>query len=316
MLFVSLPIQWSGKILAIVMDIREHEIYKVTIIGTFVNAILVAMKFAAGILGRSSALVADAVHSLTDFITDIVVLIFVRISGKPHDEEHGYGHGKFETLATMIIGVILAITGIGLAVNSVRLIISGLEGEQLPEPNIWALSVAIISIISKEILYRYTVAKGKRLKSDAVIANAWHHRSDAISSVGTLVGIGGAMALGAEWRILDPIAALVVSVFIIKAGYDITSPALNELLEGSLPKDQTAELKRIICNVPGVDGFHNLRSRKIGSDIAVDVHVKMDGNLRLVDAHDIASRVELEIRKKFGNGSMINVHMEPSKPTI
>lgn len=295
------------------MESREKDIYKVTLWGTAVNALLVVVKFVAGIAGRSAALVADAVHSLTDFVTDIIVLIFVKISGKPRDEEHGYGHGKFETLATMIIGVILLGTGIGLLVNSLRLIVASLGGAELPEPGWIALAVALLSIVAKEGLYRYTVREGRRLHSDAVVANAWHHRSDAISSIGTVVGIAGAMFFGARWRILDPVAAAVVSVFIIKAGYDIIRPALNELLEGSLPKEQTATLERIICSVPGVDGFHNLRSRKIGSGIAVDVHIKMDGNMRLTQAHDIATQVESRIRKEFGKGTTIYVHMEPSR---
>lgn len=295
------------------MESREKDIYKVTLWGTAVNALLVVVKFVAGIAGRSAALVADAVHSLTDFVTDIIVLIFVKISGKPRDEEHGYGHGKFETLATMIIGVILLGTGIGLLVNSLRLIVASLGGAELPEPGWIALAVALLSIVAKEGLYRYTVREGRRLHSDAAVANAWHHRSDAISSIGAVVGIAGAMFFGARWRILDPVAAAVVSVFIIKAGYDIIRPALNELLEGSLPKEQTATLERIICSVPGVDGFHNLRSRKIGSGIAVDVHIKMDGNMRLTQAHDIATQVESRIRKEFGKGTTIYVHMEPSR---
>ena len=280
------------------MESREKEIYRVTITGTAVNAVLVAIKFVAGIFGHSAALVADAVHSLTDFITDIIVLLFVRISGKPRNEYYGYGHGKFETLATMIIGVILFLTGIGLFVNSLRLIVSCIGGEE-----------------AKELLYRYTVREGRRLKSDAVIANAWHHRSDAFSSIGTVAGIGGAMFAGENWRILDPVAAAAVSFFIIKAGYDIVRPAMNELLEGSLPKEQTAELERIISGVNGVKGFHNLRCRKIGSTIAVDVHIKLDGDMRLTDAHDIASAVERAIRSKFGASSMIYIHMEPMKPT-
>lgn len=295
------------------MNSREQQIYRVTIIGTIVNALLVAMKFVAGLFGHSSALVADAVHSLTDFITDIIVIIFVKISGKPKDEQHGYGHGKFETLATLIIGVILAATGIGLAINSIKLIIDGISGAQLPDPNVWALAVAIVSILAKEILYHFTIAKGKKLKSDAIVANAWHHRSDAISSLGTLTGIAGAMALGEKWRILDPIAALVVSIFITKAGYDIIKPAINELLESALPQKLTAELECLIAGVEGVKGFHNLRTRKIGSDIAVDVHVKMDGNLKLSNAHDIATNIEKEIRSKFGTNSIINIHMEPAK---
>ena len=295
------------------MKQREKEIYKVTIIGTIVNAVLVAVKLLAGIFGRSSALVADAIHSLTDFITDIVVLIFIRISGKPRDEEHGYGHGKFETFATMIIGLLLAAAGIGLFVNGLKLVVASLKGEELPAPTWIALIVAAISIISKELLYRYTVKEGRRLKSDAVVANAWHHRSDAISSAGALVGIGGAMFLGEKWHILDPLAAVVVSFLIIKAGYDIIRPAISELLESSLPKDQTTEIENIIRDVAGVKDFHNLRSRKIGNSIAVDVHVKMDGDMSLNEAHDIATQIENRIRDRFGKETTIYIHMEPVK---
>ena len=295
------------------MNTREKDIYKVTIVGTIVNAVLVAVKFIAGIVGRSSALVADAVHSLTDFISDIIVLIFVRISGKPRDAEHGYGHGKFETLATLIIGVLLTAAGIGLLINGVRQVWHSLHGGVLPEPTWIALAVAIISIIAKEVLFHYTIREGRRLNSDAVVANAWHHRSDSISSLGTMIGIGGAMFFGEKWRILDPLAAVVVSFFIIKAGYDIIKPAINELLEASLPKEQTAEITDIISSVKGVKGLHNLRTRKIGNSIAIDVHVKMDGNLRLMEAHEIASRIERAIRAKFGEGSMIYVHMEPQE---
>jgi len=298
------------------MQPREKDIYKVTIIGSAVNALLVAIKFLAGIVGRSSALVADAVHSLTDFITDIIVLIFVRISGKPRDEQHGYGHGKFETLATLIIGVILFFSGIGLLVNSIRLIVASIEGAELPQPSPATFIVALISIIAKEILYRYTVRESKRLNSDALKANAWHHRSDALSSIGTLVGISGAMFLGQRWRILDPIAAGVVSCFIVKAGIDIIRPAVDQLLEGSLSKEETEEIAEIIKSVNGVCGFHNLRSRKVGNDIAIDVHVKMDGNMTLCEAHDIASLIEEEIRKRFGQSSMVYIHMEPVTKTI
>lgn len=295
------------------MKSREKEIYKVTIIGTIVNALLVAVKFVAGIMGRSSALVADAVHSLTDFVSDIVVLVFVRISGKPRDAEHEYGHGKFETLATMIIGVLLVAAGIGLLFNGAKQVWDSINGIVLPEPTWIALAVAFISIVSKELLFRYTIKEGRRLNSDAVIANAWHHRSDVISSIGTMIGIGGAMFFGRKWRILDPIAAVVVSFFIIKAGYDIIKPAINELLEASLPKEQTDEITEIIRSVAGVKGLHNLRTRKIGNAIAIDVHVKMDGDLRLTEAHEIASRIEKAIRDHYGVESMINVHMEPLK---
>lgn len=296
------------------MENREKTIYRVTIIGSVVNAALIVLKFVAGILGRSSALIADAVHSLTDFVTDIIVLVFVKISGKPSDAEHEYGHGKFETMATLIIGVVLAIAGVGLFIGGLEKVIASLSGEVLPEPTWLALAVAVASIVAKEILFRYTVREGKRVKSDAVIANAWHHRSDAISSLGTAVGIGGAMFFGERWRILDPLAAVLVSVFIIKAGYDIIKPAINELLEASLPKPETDEISALIRSVDGVKDFHHLRTRKIGSEIAIDVHVKMDGSLSLTEAHDIASRVEKSLHDRFGSGSVITIHMEPYRP--
>lgn len=295
------------------MDHREREITRVTFIGSIVNAALVALKLIAGIWGRSSALVADGIHSLTDFITDVIVLVFVKLSGKPRDKVHSYGHGKFETLATLIIGVFLTVAGIGLMVSGVRKIISSLNGEMLPEPTWLAFAVATASIVVKEILYRYTVKVGRKVESDATIANAWHHRSDAISSLGTMAGIGGAILLGDDWRILDPLAAVLVSIFIIKSGYDIIRPAINELLEGALPEKQSAEISGLIGSVNGVKGFHNLRTRKIGNAIAVDVHVKMDGKLLLEEAHDIATLVEERIRDRFGKESIVNIHMEPEK---
>ena len=293
------------------MEIREKKIYKVTLTGSIVNAVLIVLKFVAGFMGRSSALVADAVHSLTDFVTDVIVLIFVKISGKPQDKSHEYGHGKFETLATMVIGVILIIAGIGLGYSGVEKVIESLRGATLPEPTWIALAVAVISILSKELLYRYTIRAGNQLKSDALVANAWHHRSDAISSFGTLVGIGGSILLGEKWRILDPLAAALVSVFIIKAGYDILKPCIAELLESSLPDDQENLIADIIRQADGALGFHNLRTRKVGSGIVIDVHVKMDGNLPLVEAHDIATHIECEIKRHFGQNTIINIHMEP-----
>ncbi len=304
----------SDIIIKIYMEQREKTIFRVTLIGSIVNAILIALKLTAGILGRSSALIADGVHSLTDFITDLIVLIFVKLSGKPKDKAHSYGHGKFETLATLIIGVFLTLAGLGLLVSGGRKIVSSLNGVLLPEPTWLAFAVATASIVVKEMLYRYTVKIGNIVKSDATIANAWHHRSDAISSLGTMTGIGGAILLGDRWRILDPLAAVLVSVFIVKSGFDIMRPAVNELLEGALPEKQSAEISELIESVKGVRGFHNLRTRKIGSAIAVDVHVKMDGKLLLKEAHDIATQIEEKIREKFGKESIVNIHMEPLKP--
>lgn len=298
------------------MDTREKQIYKVTLVGTAVNAVLIVLKFIAGIMGRSSAMVADAVHSLSDFITDIIVLVFVKLSGKPSDEGHSYGHGKYETFATMIIGFILSLAGIALMINGVSLVVDTLHGQILPRPTWLALIIAVVSIVSKELLYRYTVVRGKALNSPAVVANAWHHRSDAISSLGTFVGVGGAMFFGDRFRILDPLAAIVVSLFIIKAGYDIMRPSVNELLESSLSRDMEERILETVLEIHGIDAVHHLRTRRIGSNIAIDLHAKMNGNLTLTQAHAIATEAERALRRRFGPSTLIYIHMEPySLPT-
>lgn len=274
--------------------------------------LLIVLKLFAGIMGRSAAMTADAIHSVTDFATDVIVLLFVKIAGKPGDEGHRYGHGKYETFAAMVIGIILAGAGVMLGINGAALVIDALHGRELEQPRMIALIVAVASILSKEWLYRYTARVGRQEKSDAVIANAWHHRSDAISSLGTLIGVAGAMFLGAQWRILDPLAAIVVSIFIIKAGYDIFRPAMSELMESALPADQQQEISRIILSVDGINRIHNLRTRKVGNNIAIDLHAKMDGNISLRHAHEIASEAERRIRAAFGPDTYINIHMEPS----
>lgn len=293
------------------MDAREREIYRVTLIGSAVNAVLIVLKFIAGIFGKSSAMIADAVHSLSDFITDVIVLVFVKIAGKPRDKGHDYGHGKFETFATMIIGLLLSLAGVGLLANGIDLVIKSCNGHTLERPTMLALVIAVVSILSKEWLYRFTAAKGREVNSQAVVANAWHHRSDAISSAGTLVGVAGAMFLGDSWRILDPVAAIVVSLFIIKSGYDIMKPSVNELLESSLPEAQETEIRQLVLGVPGIISVHNLRTRRIGNGIAVDMHAKMDGSISLTEAHSRASAAEKAIRERFGTNAIINIHMEP-----
>ncbi|HBI58450.1 MAG: cation diffusion facilitator family transporter [Duncaniella sp.] len=294
-------------------DSREKEIYKVTLIGSAVNALLIVAKFVAGIAGRSSAMIADAIHSLSDFATDIVVLVFVRLAGRPKDSNHTYGHGKFETLATLIIGVALAAVGTGVLVNGINLVIDSVNGRELPRPTMLALAVAVLSILLKEGIYRYTVSKGKQLESQSVVANAWHHRSDAVSSIGTLVGISGAMFLGDKWRILDPLAAIVVSFFIIKVGWDISRPCIDELLEKSLPKETIGEIARIITSVDGICELHNLRTRRIGNNIAIEAHVRMDGNMSLREAHALASEAEDRLKTRFGPATHVGLHMEPRK---
>ncbi len=295
------------------MNNRQKEIYKATIIGGIVNFLLLAFKFAAGILGHSAAMIADAVHSLSDFVTDIIVLVFVRISGKPQDKDHDYGHGKYETLATALIGAILVFVGLGIAWNGLTSIWSFIKGESLGEPGMLALVAALVSIVLKEVLYRYTVWVGKRVDSQSVVANAWHHRSDALSSIGTAVGIGGAILLGPSWRVLDPVAAVIVSVFIIKVAFELIGPTIDELLEKSLPDDVEDEILKAVTSVDGVRDPHNLRTRKIGNACAVTVHVRMDGDLTVNQSHALTRTIESRIREILGQGTFVSVHVEPVK---
>ena len=209
-------------------EARKRVIYRVTFVGFVVNLVLTAMKFAAGIVGRSGAMVADAVHSCSDMATDVVVIAFAKISAKPRDDGHDYGHGKYETLATIIISLALAAVGAGILLSSIRAIRIVVDGGELPRPGAVALAAAVVSIVIKEILYRYTVREGCRVESPSMVANAWHHRSDALSSLGTLAGIGCAYFLGQRWRIADPIAALVVAVFIFKVAFDLIRTGLGE----------------------------------------------------------------------------------------
>lgn len=293
---------------------REGAIYRVTIVGFVVNLLLSLAKLAAGILGRSGAMIADAVHSISDFATDVVVLVFVKVSSKPKDDCHDYGHGKYETLATVLIGLALFGVAVGILVNSAKLIARVADGEIIPQPGLIALFAAAISILAKEALYWYTVTVGRKVNSPVVIANAWHHRSDALSSIGTLVGIGGARFLGEKWRILDPIAAIVVAALIIKVAYDLVMPGINELLERSLPKSVEDEIMGIVATGQGVHDPHNLRTRRIGPNIAIDVHVRFDGTTTVACSHAVTVDLEHKLKQKFGDGTVVVIHVEPIKP--
>lgn len=292
---------------------REKGIYKVTIVGSIVNFLLLVFKFFAGIAGHSAAMLADAVHSLSDFITDIVVIVFVRIAGKPEDKGHDYGHGKYETLATAIIGLLLLCVGFGIFWNGASSIYTFLRGGQLESPGVVALVAALVSIASKEILYQYTVIQGKKLNSQAVIANAWHHRSDALSSIGTAIGIGGAILLGDHWRVLDPVAAVVVSFFIMKVSVRLLIPCVDELLEKSLPEDVEKEIEQTVLSFPGVSQPHHLRTRRIGNYYAIELHVRMDGKITLEEAHSTATAIENKLKEMFGKGTHVGIHVEPTK---
>ncbi len=292
---------------------REKEIYKVTLVGGVANLLLVGFKFIAGTVGHSGAMLADAIHSLSDFLTDVVVLIFVGISAKPQDQSHDFGHGKFETIATLFIGLALVAAAIGIVVSGAGKLASWLQGENLPSPGMLALWGALISIAVKEILYQYTAFKGRKLESKAVVANAWHHRSDALSSIGAAIGIGGAILLGNRWTVLDPLASIVVGAMLVKVAWDLLVPSVGELTEQSLPESTEQEIIGLIESVEGVCQPHNLRTRRIGNRIAAEVHIRLDGSLTLNEAHEKASSIEHLFKERFGSNAHIIIHMEPRK---
>ena len=292
---------------------RRKEIYRVTFIGSLVNMLLLIFKFVAGFVGHSAAMIADAVHSLSDFVTDIIVIVFVRISSKPVDSSHNYGHGKYETLATAIIGLVLLSVAAGLFIGGAKDVLYVIRGGILEKPGTIALVAAGVSVLLKELIYQYTVHKGKNIQSQALIANAWHHRSDAFSSIGTLFGIGGAILGGVKWRILDPLAAIVVSLFIARVAVKILKGTVNELLEHSLPASTEEEIRTIILSVEGVTSPHHLRTRRIGYNYAIDVHIRMDGNKTLTETHLTTSIVEKRLKERYGAGTYVIIHTEPEK---
>lgn len=295
---------------------REKEIYKVTLVGSAGNLALLTFKFVAGVLGHSSAMIADAVHSLSDFFTDLIVLMFVKVSAKPQDESHDYGHGKFETIATLFIGLALVGAAIWIIVSGAVKFAHWLGGETLEVPGKLALLAAIISILVKEILYRYTVVRGRKLGSQAVVANAWHHRSDALSSIGAAIGIGGAILLGERWAVLDPLASIVVGGMLMKVAYDLLKDSMGELTDQSLSADEEHEILDIIASFPDVSEPHNLRTRRIGNRIAIESHIRMDGDLPLSSAHEHASAIERKLKERFGPDALVTLHMEPKKSDI
>lgn len=292
---------------------REKEIYKVTLVGSLINVALLIFKFVAGIVGRSSAMTADAVHSLSDFVTDMIVLIFVRISSKPDDEDHTYGHGKYETLATTIIGLLLGGVAIGIIAKGAIMISSWLQGNELEKPGMLALWAALASIVLKELVYQYTAYKGKKLDSTVVVANAWHHRSDALSSVGTLVGIGGAILLGRRWTVLDPLASIVVGAMIMRISVKLLKEGLDELMEKSLPPEAMEKILAIVREYPDVEEPHHLRTRRIGNISVISMHFRMDGEISLRMAHTRTSQIEQRLKQEFGADTIVNIHVEPIK---
>jgi len=292
---------------------REREIYKVTLVGSVGNAILLTFKFVAGIAGNSSAMIADAVHSLSDFVTDILVLVFVSISAKPQDQSHDYGHGKFETIASFLIALALMAAAMGIVVSGTMKFLSWLDGNELKTPGWIALWAALLSIAIKELLYQYTMHRARKLDSQVMVANAWHHRSDALSSIGAAIGIGLAIWLGQRWTVFDPLASIVVGLMLVKVAYELLKTSMGELTECSLPEEMENEIIEIILSFNDVGQLHNLRTRRIGNRIAIEAHVRMDGQLPLCVVHERATTIEQKLKERFGPTTHVSLHMEPMK---
>lgn len=291
---------------------RGRQARKITWIGFWMNSLLTAFKLLAGILGNSGAMLADGVHSLSDFFTDIIVIIGFKITEKPEDDCHNYGHDKYETLATLVISIFLVVVGFELLRSGTVKIVAVMQGSILPRPGAIALAAAVISIAVKEVLYRCTLDVGKKINSSAVIANAWHHRSDSFSSIGVFLGIGGAFVLGERWTILDPIASIIVSLFIFKVAANIIRPAVEELVESSLKEEEVEKIKHTITNYRHVINFHKLKTRRIGTKAAIEFHLLLDANSDLFSAHEIATEIEYEIKTNFSGGCIVTIHLEPS----
>lgn len=293
------------------LDSDLRTIRHVTWVGFWVNAALMVLKIVIGLWGKSDALVADGIHSMSDFATDLIVLVFVGIAYKQANSRYPYGHGKFETFASLLIAVILLGVAIGIAWAGVENVMAALNGEVLDRPDIWTLIVAIIAIGGKEWLFRYTYAVGKRIDSSSLMANAWHHRSDAISSIATLVGVGISYFMAPQWRILDPLASVLIALFIAISAVKIAMPSINELLERSLPADQVKEIEDVIRTTQGVRFFHHLRTRRNGHSYIVDVHIKVDPDITVTQGHDIATHLEHRLRQLLGPDTLTSIHVEP-----
>ena len=283
---------------------RTAKVTFVTLVGSVVNIILTVFKIFAGVLGRSTAMIADGIHSLSDLMSDIVVIVFVKISAKGRDKDHDYGHGKFETFATLIISLMLIVVAVNLMSGGINKIRQILDGGEVSSPGMIALWAAVASIVLKEILYRYTIIQGKALNSPMMIANAWHHRSDAFSSVGSLLGIAGAIFLGDKFVILDPITGCVISIFILVMAVKMSVPAIKELLDVSLPDDVEEKIEATAKSVKGVVDLHELKTRREGPGIIMEGHLVLDSEISLKEAHDISKKVEESLRKEFGTETL------------
>ncbi len=286
----------------------EHTAMRVSRVSIFVNLLLSVGKLAAGILASSGAMVSDAIHSASDVFSTIIVMIGIRMSGKAADREHPYGHERMECVAAILLAVVLALTGFKIGASGVEKIASG-NYEELAVPGVLALAAAVISVVVKEWMYWYTRFYAKKIKSSALMADAWHHRSDSLSSIGAFIGIMGAR-LG--FPVMDPLASVVICLFILKAAYDIFKDAIDKMVDRACDPELEKELKEFVLRQRGVEGIDLLRTRTFGSRIYVDVDIIADGRMTLKEAHGIAEHVHDEIEKEYDQVKHIMVHVNPA----
>ncbi|SEL84996.1 cation diffusion facilitator family transporter [Butyrivibrio sp. ob235] len=284
-------------------------IKKLSRVGILGNVVLAGFKLVAGILGNSGAMVSDAVHSLSDVFATIVAYIGVLLAKQPEDDEHPYGHERLECVAAMILGVILAGTGLGIGYTGLQKIILR---QELEVPTFLPLIAAVVSIVVKEAMFWYTMYYAKKMNSDAFKADAWHHRSDALSSIGSFIGIGLAK-LG--FPIMDPIASLIICLFILKVAYDISKDALDKMLDTSCGKEMEQKLRFFIEQQPGVEHVDLLQTRQFGNRIYIDLEIAVKGEIPLVEAHEIAEKVHNSVEQEFTNVKHIMIHVNPDTDT-
>ena len=282
------------------------EVQRVTWVGLVANVLLAILKFVGGILGSSQAIVADAVHTLSDSSTDVAILIGVRYWSMPPDEDHPHGHRRIETVVTSAIALALVLVGAGLLYNA----LTTLRDPDASPPGWIAFAAGAVSIATKEALYRWTAVVGRRLRSSALTANAWHHRSDALSSVPALLAVGGA-ALSPNWVFLDHVGAVVVSLFILQAAWSIGRPALGQLIDTGAPEHDRERIKRIALAADGVKQVHALRTRYVGHGLHVDLHIQVDGGMSVRAGHDISRRVKRRLLDEGPDVLDVVVHLEP-----
>ncbi|MDD3587945.1 MAG: cation diffusion facilitator family transporter [Thermoguttaceae bacterium] len=287
-------------------------INRVTWLGMIINAILTVLKFCAGIFAHSQVLVADAVHSLSDLSTDVAILVGVRFWEQPADEEHPHGHAKIETVVTVFIGVILFLVGTGLARMAITSIDELLDGKKLALPGQFAFYAAIVSIVSKEFLYQITARAGSRMGSTALIANAWHHRSDAISSIPAALAILGCMVFGEKYVYLDPVGTILVSGMIMYVAVKIVLPAFSTLLDAGVSKEKVETIRKLVLANPSIQGVHKIRTRSLGcGNIAVDLHIQVDPHMEVYEAHWLCHRIQEELHAQDEKFVDVAVHVEP-----